>query len=140
MTRVQERIPVVTCFVTRSRRVLVLRRSEKVSSYRGKWAGVSGFIESEPPLRRAFIELEEELGLTSEMVALERQGRPLAVDDDALNRFYLVHPFRFALLFEAPIRLDWEHTEFRWVEPLEIARLSCVPSLAEAWREVEYDR
>ena len=33
--------------------------------------------------------------------------------DDALNRRWVVHPFRFRVSDEAEIRLDWEHSEAR---------------------------
>jgi hypothetical protein len=44
------RTEVVTAFVTRGREILVLRRSERVRTYAGRWAAVSGYLESEDPL------------------------------------------------------------------------------------------
>ncbi len=57
---------VVTVFVSHHRRILLLRRSDRVGSYRGRWAGISGYVEqNEDPLRRAVKEISEEVGLTS---------------------------------------------------------------------------
>jgi 8-oxo-dGTP diphosphatase len=38
---------VVTCFLESNGAILILRRSELVGSYQGRWAGVSGYIEQE---------------------------------------------------------------------------------------------
>ena len=48
---------VVTCFLLRRGRILVLRRSQRVGTHRGKWAGVSGTIEAATPYERALVEL-----------------------------------------------------------------------------------
>ncbi|MCL0057688.1 hypothetical protein M1N05_01270 [Dehalococcoidales bacterium] len=37
---------VVTCFLESDGEILILRRSAQVSSYQGRWAGVSGYIET----------------------------------------------------------------------------------------------
>jgi len=36
---------VVTCFLKSGSEILILRRSEQVGTYQGKWAGVSGYID-----------------------------------------------------------------------------------------------
>lgn len=38
-------VKVVTVFLRRGGRILILKRSRKVGSYQGRWAGISGFIE-----------------------------------------------------------------------------------------------
>jgi ADP-ribose pyrophosphatase YjhB (NUDIX family) len=55
---------IVTAFIEYQGKVLLLRRSQKVKSMKGKWAGVSGYIETQQePLRQAFKEVREETGL-----------------------------------------------------------------------------
>lgn len=128
---------VVTCFLEHDGRILVLRRSERVGTYRGRWAGVSGSIEpGVSPLEQAYQELAEELGLGPDDVELAAAGRPLTVPDEALQRRWIVHPFRFRLRHPERLRLDWEHTELRWIEPGELAGLDTVPMLAETWQRV----
>ncbi len=128
---------VVTCFLEHGGRVLLLRRSERVGTYRGRWAGVSGTIEpGATPLAQAYRELEEEVGLHTGDVELAAAGEPLVVVDEALQRRWIVHPFRFRLLHPERLRLDWEHTELRWIEPSELAGLDTVPMLAETWQRV----
>lgn len=134
--KLEETIDVVTCFLSRNDTVLLLQRSQKVGSYRGDWAGVSGFLETVAPLRQAHIELEEEVGLTGDDVRLECAGEPLLVADEATGRRYRVHPFRFSIHEETVIRLDWEHTSCRWVHPEQMRTMKTVPGLYDAWSRV----
>jgi ADP-ribose pyrophosphatase YjhB (NUDIX family) len=132
-----EETPVVTCFLLHrdpqaGDRVLILRRSDRVGTYRGRWAGVSGYLEAADPLDQAYTELQEEAGLSREDVELLAAGRPLAVDDPALGRRWLVHPFLFLVRRPDRIATDWEHVDARWVPPDSLARWPTVPSLADA--------
>ena len=53
---------IVTSFLTNNEKILILKRSDKVKSMKGLWAGVSGIIEkNEEPLKRAKIEIFEEV-------------------------------------------------------------------------------
>jgi len=127
---------VVTVFVTRGPDLLVLKRSERVGTYRGSWAGVSGYLERDDPEAQARVELAEELGLGAADVALLAAGAPLTIDDAASGRAWRVHPFRFDLAPGASLRLDWEHVELRWIRPDEMRSLKTVPGLWEAWQNV----
>jgi 8-oxo-dGTP diphosphatase len=131
---------VVTCFLLRRAaggdEVLLLRRSQQVGTYRGRWAGVSGYLEEADPLAQAYREVEEEVGLTREEVALLRTGEPLEVVDAEAGRRWIVHPFLFEVRSDAQVRVDWEHTEARWVRPEEIFAFDTVPQLAEALMRV----
>jgi 8-oxo-dGTP pyrophosphatase MutT (NUDIX family) len=127
---------VVTAFVARDNRILLLRRSSKVGTYQGKWAGVSGYIEAKSPLEQVLVEVWEELGISAERFSVEAQGAPLEVEDKKNGRKWLVHPFRLALEQGTEPRLDWEHVEFIWAEPKEILDMDTVPGLWEAWCRV----
>jgi 8-oxo-dGTP diphosphatase len=131
---------VVTCFLLRrgggEDEILLLRRSQQVGTYRGRWAGVSGYIEERDPLAQAYTEIEEETGLTRENVQLLRTGEPLEVVDAEAERRWIVHPFLFGVREPARIRADWEHTETRWIRPKEIFGYETVPQLAEALMRV----
>ncbi len=130
---VQE-VPVVTSFLQRGDgRLLLLRRSERVGSFPRRWAAVSGYLESAPPLEQAFREIEEETGLVREDLTLVVEGPPVLARE--ANRIYLVHPFRFEVRRDQ-VRLDWEHTECEWVEASELGRRPTVPKLDRAWEAV----
>ena len=126
---------VVTCFLEQRRLILLLRRSNRVSTYQRAWAGVSGYIETDP-LDQAYSEIREETGLFKNNIKLVKQGKPLEIIDDSLHRKWIVHPFLFHVLDPQKIMLDWEHTEFAWVKPQELKKYNTVPGLAKALKTV----
>lgn len=132
----RDRVEVVTSFLVRDGRILLLRRSDRVGTYRGKWAAVSGFLEGDAPVDRAVTEVREELGIGEAAVTLEAVGEPLPVDDEAAGRRWLVHPFRFALSADSEIRLDWEHIDMRWIDEEMLSSMDTVPGLRRAWELV----
>ena len=120
---------VVTAFLERGGRVLVVRRSESVGSFRGKWSGISGFLEGPDPEAHVRREVEEETGLAD--LRLLAAG-PVIRGRGPDTTVYAIRPFRF----EAPVgdvRLDWENVEYRWVAPEEMAALDAVPKLRTAY-------
>ena len=90
-----KQIKVVTSFIRHQGKILLLRRSKKVGSYKGKWAGVSGYLEEISPLKQALKEIFEETGLNESQVALICSGTPLEVLDRKLETCWLVYPFLF---------------------------------------------
>jgi len=122
---------VVTCFLEQSKLVLILRRSNRVSTYQRAWAGVSGYIETDP-LDQAYSEIREETGLFKNNIRLVTQGKTVEVVDEKLNRKWIVHPFLFHVLDPDKIMLDWEHTEVKWIKPADLSRYSTVPGLSRA--------
>ena len=99
-----------------------------MSSYRGKWAGVSGYLESDPD-KQAFIEIQEETGLQPSEVTLVKKGKPVLIVDPETGAQWLVHPYLFYVNVKSKIRIDWEHKSARWVKPAEIADYATVPGL-----------
>ncbi len=128
------RVQVVTAFLRHAGEVLLLRRSDRVGSYRGRWAAVSGHLEESDALARALREVEEETGIGRSALRLVKAGEPLTVADEAMGRVWVVHPFLFDLDARPPVRLDWEHSAFQWVAPAALGGLSTVPRLADALR------
>lgn len=128
---------VVTCFLQREDgKILLLRRSERVGTYRGKWGGIAGYLEKEP-LEQAYTEIEEEAGLKRDDVLFVREGKEVVVVDENLGRRWIVHPFLFYVKFPSKIRIDWEHIEMKWVMPEEIKGMDTVPGLYEAYLSVK---
>ena len=122
-------IHVVTCFLRRGNLVLLLKRSLSVKTNKGKWAGVSGYVEvGETPLETAYKELEEEVAARPGLVRLVREAEPLTFLDTEHDTTWVVHPFLFDDL-GVEVVLDWEHTEFRWIEPEELGSFDTVVSL-----------
>lgn len=126
----KKRIHVVTVFLEYNNKILVLKRSNKVKTMKSKWAGVSGYVEQEAPIKRALKEIEEETGLRNENVILRRIGEQFeAVDTSTPELTWVVHPFLFSSNTDQ-VRIDWEHEEYRWIYPKEIKNYETVPRLA----------
>ena len=110
--------------------------SDAARRWRGNWAGVSGSIEAASALDLALKEIAEETGLQPGDVQLLLAGEPLEVVDEECGVKWIVHPFLFQVADPSPIRLDWEHSEFRWTDPSEITKLDTVPMLRETWERL----
>lgn len=122
-------VHVVTCFLRRGDRILVLKRSMGVRTNKGKWAGVSGYVEpGETPRETAYKEMEEEISARPEQVRLVREAPPLTFFDAEHDTTWVVHPFLFDDL-GVEVVLDWEHTQLAWLEPSQISSLDTVISL-----------
>ena len=121
---------VVTCFLESDGEVLILRRSRQVGSYQGKWAGVSGYIETTAD-EQALVEIEEETGLSQEDLKLINKGEPLSIEDERIGIKWVVHPYLFHIEDRGKIKIDWEHKETRWIKPEEIGNYQTVPKLKE---------
>lgn len=122
---------VVTCFLEHEKMILLLRRSGRVGTYKRAWAGVSGYVESDP-LDQAYAEIREETGLFKSTVKLITAGKPVEIVDKQLHRKWIVHPFLFHVTEPGRIKTDWEHTEFKWIKPGELSKYKTVPGLDRA--------
>jgi 8-oxo-dGTP diphosphatase len=87
-------------------------------------------------MEQAFLEVEQETGLGPRDIHLLHRGKPLDAPDEENKRLWRVHPFLFEVEPGRDIRLDWEHSDCRWVSPEEIGTMETVPLLVEAWERV----
>jgi len=133
---------VVTVFLRNRGEVLLLRRSEEVGSYPGRWGGVAGHAEREAAATEwgeasegrtgsgatrersdldgaAREEIREETGIDPAILDLARRGDPFTVEDDEYAR--RIHPY----LFDCPTReveTNYGTVAFEWVPATEILR------------------
>ncbi len=129
--------PVLTCFVRVEDKILLLKRSEHVHTYQGKWHTVAGYIDEPKPIRqKALEELEEELDIHSEDVSGFTAGEPYEFFDEGAKKSWIVHPVLVELKNKPVVTLDWEHTEFKWISPDEVEGYDTVPNLDESLRRV----
>ena len=124
---------VVICFLRNQGDVLLLRRSDAVGFYHGKWDAVAGYAEGAPE-EAATREIAEKTGLDGS-VELVRRGEAFPVEDPELQKRWVVHPF----LFDCETRdfqLDRESVEGEWVSPTEILWRDTVPQLWTSYTRV----
>jgi len=119
---------IVTSFLFKDDKILLLKRSDKVGSFRGKWAGISGFIEDENSLEAALREIKEETGVDSNKLELLKIGIPFNISDSVNDTIWSINPFLF-LFKGTEIQIDWEHDTFKWIHPNEIDEYETVTGL-----------
>jgi len=134
VTEPLEKREVITAFLRHEGKILLVKRSEKVGSYQGHWSAISGYLEDPTPLAQAQREIREETGLETSNIELIRCGKPLEIPSPEHHCCWVVHPFLFDIKAPHQIRLDWENSEFSWVEPASISNYTTVPMLQEAYR------
>jgi len=136
-----KRREVVTAFLCNRGEILLVRRSNKVGSYQGRWSAISGYLEDPTPLEQAQREIREETGLTDADVHLVCAGQPIEAQDPKLDVSWVVHPFLYEIDNREAVGLDWENSELRWIKPEQIEQFPTVPKLSEALHNClgEYD-
>jgi 8-oxo-dGTP pyrophosphatase MutT (NUDIX family) len=128
---------IVTLFLFHEGRVLTLLRSQGVTTLRGRWAGISGKLErGETPRQAALREMEEEVGVPSGDVRLRADGDAVEIRDERRGLLWIVHPVLGTLSRPPALRLDWEHTAYRWVLPRDLSCLRVVPGLERSLDEL----
>ncbi len=128
---------VLTCFVRYQDRLLFLKRSDKVGAFRGKWHTVAGYIDLFVPLeKKVREELQEELGLSGACTRAMHFGEPYTVTDGPMETAWTIFPVLVTCLQQPDIRLDWEHTEYRWITPTDIFAYDRVHQVEESLRRV----
>ena len=121
---------IVTSFIRDNEKLLIFKRSDKVKSMKGLWAGISGIIENnEEPLSRAKIEIFEEAGITEDKITLIKASEEMKIHSPQYkNHEWEIFPF----LFESSkptIKLNWENSDFKWINMEELESYETVPSL-----------
>ncbi|MFW5964290.1 MAG: NUDIX domain-containing protein [Natronomonas sp.] len=121
---------VVTCFLRHGTEILLVRRSDSVGTYAGRWGGVSGYAEGSPD-DAARWEIDEETGLL-DSATLVRSADPIAVADDDRGVRWLVHPYLFDCA-STDVTPNEELADYEWVQPPAILDRETVPKLWETY-------
>ncbi len=125
---------VVTCILKNNEgNILVLKRSNKVRTYKGMWCGVSGYVEEdEKPIDTAYKEIREETGLNKENIILLKRGDPIVFEDVYEGETYNWKVFSFLFKKEGgKVNIDWEHSRYEWISPFKVEELDTVPHFSD---------
>lgn len=122
---------VVTCIlINEDGDILILKRSDRVRTYKKCWSGVAGYVEEgERPIDTAYKEIREEIGLDKKDVELLKQGDVFEYTDIYENVRYdwFIHPFLFKCRKKGKINIDWEHSGYLWIKPSIVPKFDTVP-------------
>ncbi len=129
-----EKREVSSTFLEYEGKILVMRRSGKVGSYRGMWGVASGHVEEgETPVETAIKEVKEETGVSTEKIKELISSSPFELSDAKLGIRWEINPFRAVLREKPKVKIDWEHTEFKWIPPKKIVELKTAPLLYQGY-------
>jgi len=132
-----DKAPALNCFVRCKDKILLLKRSDKVRAYQGLWNTVAGYLDEARPLEeKAREELQEELGITVDLIGKIKPGEPYEFDDKNIRKTWIIFPVLAELSQEPAIKLDWEHTEYKWIDQVDLKKFDIVPSLEETLTRV----
>ena len=124
---------VVACFLRFGGQICLLKRSQSVGSAAGRWHCLTGYLNAGvPALAQALTEIAEETGFEADSVTLVAAPQPLRIERPSQGWVWVIHPF----LFDVPsptLRLDWEHDEYRWIDPAKLATSDVVPWAIDVW-------
>lgn len=128
----------IIVFVKYKDKILLLKRSDKVRTYKEKWNTIAGYLdEVEKPIEeKIYNELEEELGIERSNINNLKITRQYKIEDKKIKKTWLTYPTLVELIKNPKIKLDWEHSEFRWIKRNEIKNFDCVYKLAESLKKV----
>jgi len=128
---------VLTVFVEYDGKILLLKRSNKVATYKGYWNTVAGYYDEPKSLKeKALEELKEETGITKKYVKTIKVGKMFRFHDKKINKIWLVNPILINLKKKPKIKLDFEHTEAIWIKPEEIKKYKIVLNLKAGLRKM----
>ncbi len=129
-----DKAPVLIVFIQDPEgKILLLRRSEKVMAYRGMWSSLAGFIDEDKPIKEKVLEeLSEELEIKREMIEEMVMGENYEYHDVKKKRTWWRFPVLVKLKLRPEIKLDWEHTELKWVKLGEVSKYEMPPGTEES--------
>lgn len=132
-----DKAPVITVFVMHNDDLLLLKRSDNVSTYEGKWNVVAGFLDDFKPVEeKVFEELKEELDIDKTVIKDINFGKQHEVKDNDIGKIWVVQPVLVKLKEKPEVKLDWEHDECTWIKKDELNRFDVVPGLEKGFENL----
>lgn len=110
-----EKSPTLVSFLKFEEEILLLKRSEKVGTYRNEWSVVAGYLdELKPVAQKVLDEVEEETGIREDDIKSIGVGEPFEFEDEKTT--WIPHPALVKLVRKPKICLNWEHEDYKWVK------------------------
>lgn len=121
--------PTIACLIEQEGKILLVRRSNDVDNYKGKWDVITGFIDNPniSTLDHALLEIEEEIGLTQDELLEVDIRKPYKYNNKFLKKTWMIFPVLVRLKSDPNIKLNNENTEFKWIDPKDAHNYDTVP-------------
>lgn len=130
---------VLNCFVRVGDEMLLMKRSDKVSTYQGKWHIVAGYVDEFVSIEdKVMEELREETGILPDKVKEFKIIDSFTVSNDDTWKERMVYSTTVELIWKPEVELNWEHTDYRWIKPEQIVDFDTVPKLVDKMKRQGY--
>jgi len=106
---------VLTVFIIYNNKILLLKRSEKVGTYKNKWNTVTGYLDEKKPIYDKILD--------------EILYESFEFEDKKINKKWIIYPSKIELKNKPKIKLDWEHSKYKWIYPKDLLKYNIVPKL-----------
>lgn len=128
--------PVITIFIVHINKMLLLKRSSKVNTYKEKWNTVAGYLDdtNQSLFEKILEELHEEVRIEKDQISSYGFGSTYQFTDEDNIKTWIVHPSLVTLSKKPVIKLNWEHTEYRWITADELKNFDTVPNLKKSMK------
>ena len=127
--------PVVIVFIKYKNLILLLKRSDKVRTYQREWNAVAGYLDEIKPIQeKALEEIQEETKISKENILSIQIRESYKFIDSEINKTWIIVPALAELKNKPEIKLDWEHLEYKWINPKELKNFDLVSNLEESFR------
>ena len=101
--------------------ILILKRSNKVAISKEKWAVIGGHYDELKTIKEKVLEeIFEETRISEGSIKSMELKKEYEFFDNTISRKWIIFPVLVRLFKKPEIRLDWEHTEYKWIFPDEL--------------------
>lgn len=115
-------------------KILILKRSDAVDSYRGRWNLPAGGVDyNESAIDCAIRECFEETSLSVMKESVSFIG---TFDISSSSKIKSVHYFA-TTEYSGDVKIDWESSDYMWVDLSEIYGENFIPIPSDAVRAIE---
>lgn len=123
--------PVLVIYVKFKDKILLVKRSDKVLTYKNLWSCLAGFVDDEKSMEeKVKFEIKEEIGLDEKDIISITEGETYLFTDEKLNREWVRHLF-LVKISNPTVKLTWEHMEYVWVTLDDVFKYETTPGFEE---------
>lgn len=128
---------VINVFIMHDGQLLLLKRSDKVGNYKGRWNVVAGYYDELKSVEeKALEEVGEETGILEGQISNIKTCQNFKLIDKEINKIFYVFPVLIYLNCKPEIKMDWEHTEYKWIDPADSDGYETVYGLDEILKNI----
>lgn len=130
-------IPALIGIVIYKSKMLLVKRSQKVSDFKDLWHVVAGHLDECVSIRQKMIEeLAEEVNIQEDAIKSMHYLKPFEYKTNGSSKLWVVIPVVVTLKKEPLIQLDWENTDYAWITEKDLGNFKLVPGNQKLLTEI----